>query len=410
MKILILSAQPPSPFSGGEIRLLNLIKHLSNAHDFTVLALVHNKSDQLMDYAGRYCRFIPVLVSDTTPQKSHLYWVLNSWKNSLFSRLPYHVRDFYSPLFQKEVKNLLRSETFNLLQVQQLYMVQYLPSSIACPTILDVDNLWSKLLLRRAKKDHRDRLTIQLQRWIDDRKIPAYEKREINKFNACLAVSEADLRFIKSSAPHAFTEIVSNGVDTAHFYPEWQVPARECLAQYLLFIGTMGYEPNVDAVKYFVYEIFPRICARKPETYFKIVGRNPPAEVIALAKEPFITVTGFVEDIRPYLANSSVFVVPVRTGAGTRIKILEAMAMGKAVVSTSIGAEGLDVRDGENIILADDPSEFAEKVNLLLENRELRDKLGRNGLRLVDSHYDWSAIASRLGNLYQLLQRQGNLR
>jgi len=401
MKVLIVSSQPPSAFSGGEIRLLNLLKYLSGDYDFTVIAPIFGRPEPGLAYADRYCRFLPVLLPGRIPQRSRLYWRLNTWRQALLIREPHAVTALSSPLFRNAVDNLVCSETFDVVQVQQLHMVQYLPAGFDGPTVLDVDNLWSKLRQRMMEIAPERGFTRRVLANIDGRKKFKYEKSAVRKFDACLAVCQEDEVVIRTLAPQVMTAVVANGVDTSYYVSQQVAGQAE---RSILFTGTMNWRPNIDAVKFFVNDVFPIIQRNDPSTVFRIVGRNPTQDVRELAQSPKIDVTGFVEDVRPYMAESTVYIVPLRAGAGTRLKILEVLAMGKAVVSTSLGAEGLEVTDGENVLIADEPGEFAAKVIGLLRNQGLREKLGRNGRRLVESRYDWSVIAPTLGQVYETLQ------
>ena len=396
MKILVISAQPPSPYSGGEIRLLNLLKHLSTGHEFTVLAPVHSIDNPALDFADKYCRFIPVLL-EAPPSHSKLYWQLNAWRQAFINPKPVHAMSFYSPLVQQAIDNLQNKEHFDVVQVQQLMMAQYLPDGIDTPCILDVDNLWSKLYLENYDISSERSLVQRVQKWLDRKKIYIYEKAQIRKFTACLAITPQDEYYIHSLVQQAITAVVPNGVDTEYFSPQ---PSSNEEASILVFTGTMSWEPNVDAVKYFVGEILPLIQKENPGVTFQIVGRDPTPEVLELDRYPGVKVTGFVEDVRPYLTACNVYVVPMRYGAGTRLKILEALAMGKAVVSTIIGAEGLTVNDGEHLLLSDDITSFTSKTISLLDNSLLRAQLGENGRLLVNASYSWTQIAAKLDNLY----------
>jgi len=402
MKVLIISGQPPSPFSGAEIRLLNLLRHLAGNYDFTVIAPICSKDDPKLSHADCYCRFIPAPIAAGMPRRSRLYWILNAWYQVLLTREPKLVADYAFPPVHSAVDKLVKSDKFDIVQIQQFYMAQYLPDRPNCPTILDVDNLWSKLSRRLVEISPERRLTRRIQAVIDQHKVYAYEKSALKKFDACLAVCHEDETYIRKLAPRTITAIVPNGVDTTYYVPQFGVGGERTI----LFTGAMAWSPNIDAVKFLVSDILPIVRQYDPSVTLQIVGRNPTSDVRELAQAPWITVTGFVEDIRPYLAASTVYVVPLRAGAGTRLKILEALAMGKAVVSTSLGAEGLEVTDGKNILIADEPGEIAAQIIALLRNQSLREELGRNGRQLVESHYDWSAIASKLGAVYSAVRLQ----
>jgi glycosyltransferase involved in cell wall biosynthesis len=216
-----------------------------------------------------------------------------------------------------------------------------------------------------------------------------------------LAVSENDrAAFLEFVGPERVT-VIQTGVDTEYFQPSSE-PER---AGSTVFTGTMDWMPNEDGVAYYAEKIFPLILREVPEASFWVVGRRPPRRIQALASE-VVTVTGAVEDIRPYLAKGAVCVVPLRSGSGTRIKIFEAMAAGKAVVSTTLGAEGLPVSHGENIILADDPADFAHQVVDLLRDGERRTALGRAARRLVEENYGWPAVAAHFDEIMQAVVKR----
>ncbi|HGE72140.1 TPA: glycosyltransferase, partial [Candidatus Poribacteria bacterium] len=188
-----------------------------------------------------------------------------------------------------------------------------------------------------------------------------------------------------------------NGVDTDYFKP---MDMKEDESQ-IVFVGSMDWQPNEDAVLYFCDQIFPLIKSDIPNVKFYIVGSNPTERVLKLKNIDGVIVTGLVDDVRSYMSQSAVFVVPLRIGGGTRLKILQALAMKKAVVSTSIGCEGLGLKHNEHLLISDDPIEFAKSVTLLIKDRELRYGLGEKGRKLVEDQYDWKAISMKLDALYR---------
>jgi glycosyltransferase involved in cell wall biosynthesis len=190
--------------------------------------------------------------------------------------------------------------------------------------------------------------------------------------------------------------VIPTGVDTEYFQPSPEPEQPDTT----VFTGSMDWMPNEDGVIYFVEKILPLIHRDIPNAAFWAVGRRPPRRVQALASGNVI-VTGAVDDIRPYLGKAAVCVVPLRSGSGTRIKIFEAMAMGKAVVSTTMGAEGLPVRHGENIVLADDPADFARQVVQLLRDQQRRAQLGRAARQLVEENYGWPSVAAHFDQILQ---------
>jgi len=227
-----------------------------------------------------------------------------------------------------------------------------------------------------------------------------YERRALGKFHHIIAVSEHDRQQMLAMSPRCGITVVATGVDTEKYAvapPATANPPR------IVFTGSMDWEPNLDAVAYFCQDIFPRVLAESPSAIFQIVGRNPHPRVKQLASD-HVQVTGTVPSVAEYLRDATLVIVPLRIGGGTRLKIFEAMAMGKAVISTSIGAEGLDVHSGRDLILADDPASFAEAIMSLLRNATLRQKYERAAAQLA-AQYDWSNIVQRFADvLRQVVQ------
>jgi glycosyltransferase involved in cell wall biosynthesis len=234
----------------------------------------------------------------------------------------------------------------------------------------------------------------------------SWEQHAVQRFDAIATVSAAEEAWARQHAPRARIAVVPNGVDTACFSPAPQPRAPRTV----VFTGLMNYPPNVDAVVWFCDAILPLVLARHPGIRFVIVGDKPTPQVLALGRRPQVDVTGRVSDVRPYLADCAVVVVPVRSGAGTRLKILEALAMERPVVSTVQGAEGLKTAHGRDILLGDTPQAFAAHVCALLESAELRARLGSAGRQLVETTYDWQACFHQLDDLYQAVTSSASCR
>ena len=231
-----------------------------------------------------------------------------------------------------------------------------------------------------------------------------FEGNIVSKFTKCLTVSEDDKKnLLKMSENKAEVEVISNGVDTEYFnLSTMTYELKE--ENSLVFTGSMDWLPNSDAVIYFVKEILPLIWKKNNQVKFYIVGKNPSKEVLSLGnKDNRIIITGVVDDVRPYIAKSKIFVVPLRVGGGTRLKILEAMAMGKAIVSTTIAAEGIKYTDGYNIIIQDYPLHIANSILALLEDEQKRKNLGQAGRELACNCYDWKIISQKLNNIYKTI-------
>ena len=224
-----------------------------------------------------------------------------------------------------------------------------------------------------------------------------FEGAALSRFDLVLAVSEADGRTFERLYPgslRAPVHVVQTGVDTEYFTPSSTAPERT----HMVFTGSMDWLPNEDGMTYFCREILPRIRQSEPDATLSIIGRSPTPTVRKLAEIPGVEVTGRVDDVRPHIARGSVYIVPLRIGGGTRLKIFEAMSMGKAVVSTTVGAEGLPVTNGSDIDIADEPARFAHAVVHLMRDAEARRQIEGAARRLVVEKYDWSAVASDFEN------------
>ena len=399
MKVLVIADRLPSRIGGGSARQFHLIRELSRRHEFTVVCHACPIDGPHLPSLAPYVRRVEVVELGLSPPKdrSRLYWQLNALRRALLDPNPLRGRLPSSSRMRQVLSRLVTEERFDIIQVHQAHLGPLLPHTETA-TVLDMHDILSdherRFMLTKTKVTHR------VQAWLEWKKMQALERNIARQFDVCVTVSEHDRASLLRLAPEARVVVVPNGVDTDYFRP--QPASREGLN--VTFIGSMGYDPNSDGVLWFSRAIFPLIRRRVPDVHFWVVGSNPPSEIAALNDHPNVTVTGFVEDVRPYLANSAVIVVPIRFGSGTRLKILDAWAMGKAIVSTELGAEGLESVHGENILLADEPDQFAKCVLNLLSNARQRSRLGKAGRQLVESHYDWSVIAPKLGEVYEILQ------
>ncbi len=416
MRILLIAERLPSPLGGGAARQYNLIRCLSKPHQYTVVSFAYPEDRQYYTVQSVHESDPPALVDlverlevvtlSTPVMESHskFFWQVNAWRRAFFDLYPLRGQ-FSDPQtspqarqFRQILSHLLSTEKFDLIQVHQTYMMALLPQT-SLPILLDMHDILSayEYDVMRSK----NKLTHRLQAWLEAQKMVALEKASLRRAKLCITVSEVDRqKLINRRIPTTQVFVIPNGVDIVTFTPSAS-PIRE---HQLIFTGSMNYPPNIEAVRWFYEEIFPRVQAKYPEVCWQIVGWQPADDIQMMHQPPTIEVTGYVDDIRPYLANSSVVVVPIRLGSGTRLKILDAWAMGKAIVSTRLGAEGLEALDGSNILLADEPQQFADYIVHLLRSPEARSSLGEAGRRTVESHYSWQTISQRLEAVYQSLR------
>ena len=296
------------------------------------------------------------------------------------------------PVVQAAIDRLARKSAFDVVHVETSLMANFaFPPDV--PVVLDEQNIEYEILRRTVTVAGAP--PRRLYSYVDHLKLRAEEQRAWQTVDACAVASPRDEDTIRRVFPSALTAVVPNAVDTEYFAPTDDRPER----QTLLFFGTMGYHPNVDAMLSFLRDALPLVKRTHPGARLVIVGSSPPREIQQWAG-PDVIVAGAVDDVRPYLSRARVVIVPLRIGGGTRLKILEAMAMRKAVVSTSLGAEGLDVTDGRELLIADGAHAFAASVAEVLDDDDLTDRLGSAARQLVETRYDWSASVRALEGLY----------
>jgi glycosyltransferase involved in cell wall biosynthesis len=311
------------------------------------------------------------------------------------SAAPYAVTKFTSSKVKRLISEWDKQQRYDVLVCDFLSASLNFDYSLQTPVVLFQHNVESALWQRQAK--HEANLLKRLVFKIEAAKMTRYERASVKRFDHVIAVSDHDCQLMSRMADESRISVVPTGVDLAEYGELGNAHTAPTDKPVVLFLGSMDWEANIDGVDFFCRDIWPAIQTAVPTARFCVVGRNPPQRIIGRASNSII-VTGRVDSVLPYLYEASVFVVPLRIGGGTRLKIYEAMAAGKAVVSTSVGAEGLDVRHGDNILLADDAKSFAESVVELLTKDEVRTRLGENASRLA-AQYDWAIISQRFEDI-----------
>lgn len=396
MKVLVITERLPSKIGGGAARQLNLIKHLSHRHEFTLASFSSPQDAHRLEEVRPWLERVEVVWMEEKqmPEHSRLYWQVNAWTHSLFAPYPRRGRFSEAREMREVVRRLYALHRFDVIQVHQAYLAGTLPGGMEAKKVLDMHDILSdyerRVMEGETKSSHR------FHAWMEWQKMRAFERRHVRKFDHCLTTSEEDRLSLLQLAPDARVSVIPNGVDTDYFRPA----GRPVDGKNIVFLGSMNFQPNIEAVLWFHAAILPLIRRRYPDVQFTVVGWQPPQEIVDLDAPPAVSVTGEVSDVRPYVDEAAVVVVPLQLGSGTRLKILDAWAMEKAVVSTSIGAEGLPAKTEENILLADDAASFAAAVIRLLEDGSLRACLGKNGRELVLARYAWDIIVNRLDSVY----------
>lgn len=358
MRILWVKADKLLPVqNGGNIRTYHLLRYLSGRHDLTFFSYYGGKRDPI--YERDLQRELPGALAVCTG-KRELSGVARGldYVGHLGAEPPYAVSRFADTTVQKQMKKWFREQRFDVAVCDFLDAAVNFPGRLNTPSVLFQHNVESEIWRRHAETASNPAKKMMYR--IEFRKMLRYERSTVRKFQHVIAVSENDRSLMMKWVDGDRVTVVPTGVDLAHYAPTGEAGNSEGrdTAPLITFVGAMDWEPNVDGVEYFCSEVWPSIKAEVPNAKFRIVGRNPVRRVQSWASDS-IEVTGLVPSVVEHLRESAVVIVPLRIGGGTRLKIYEAMATAKAVVSTTIGAEGLDVNSGRDIILADDAQTFS---------------------------------------------------
>jgi len=379
--------------TGGKIRSYNILRHLARAHDVTLLSYYGGRRD--LQYEADIALELPGADTVYTAAVDGTAFTQSlDYARLVFRSAPFAVSKFTHSEVKRRVGSWIAEKKFDVAVCDFLSASLNFPEKLATPTVLFQHNVETSLWQRLAATD--SNLARRAAYTIEARKMAGYERDALLKFHHVVAVSERDRQQMLAMDPSCSITVVPTGVDTEKYTV---APAATADPPRIIFLGSMDWEPNIDAVTYFCREIFPQVRAQAPATVFQIVGRNPHASVKRLASDR-VQVTGTVPSVTEYLRDATVVVVPLRIGGGTRLKIFEAMATGKAVISTSIGAEGLAVQGGRDLILADDAEAFAEATIRLLSDAALRRRYEQAAARLA-SQYDWSNIVQQFAAVLQ---------
>lgn len=392
MKILWVKAGKLLPVdAGGKIRSFNILRQLQKDHEVVLLTHYGGKRDPGYEKEIRNVFPGAVPVWTAAPDSSQIARLMH-YLYCLGSRAPFAVRKFTDKAAGRRIEQLFEEKQFDAAVCDFLSASLTFPRHLRGQTVLFQHNVESILWDRMLATEHN--WLKKIIYGMEARKMRRYEKATIAEFKHVIAVSEQDRAHMSESLPSDRISVVPTGVDLGQYHFK---PGAQSVTPLVVFTGTMDFDPNIDGVNYFCREIWPQVLQTVPNARFRIVGKKPVPAVQRLASTQ-VEVTGTVNSIVEHLQQAWVVVVPLRMGGGTRLKIYEAMAAGRAVVSTSIGAEGLDVNDGKDIILADDNDAFAHAIITLLREPELRKRYERAAAELV-TRFDWSSVARRFAEI-----------
>ena len=367
--------------------VFNTIKHLAKRHEIFLISLTQEGQQKYIPFLKDYCVSVETVLKDISFSKKGLF--LN-----LFSHVPYNMTRYYSAEMEGKLKEIISKHQFDLMQIEHLHMAQYAKFAGRIPVILRQHNVESVMMERYYR--YASHLLERTYAYLQWRKLLGYERRMCLKCDLVITLSKVDERYIKRLSPQINTEVVSCGVDFKYF--NFASLPRE--KDKIVYIGGVAFPPVFEGILYFLKKTWPKIRKGYPEAKFYILGNFSISRYRKIKDTPDVIFLGHVEDVRPYMATSALTVVPHRIASGVRLKILESMAMRLPIVSTLIGCEGIDVVDGEHILIADSPEIFAQKVITLLKNDNLRTNLAEKARRLVQSEYTWESVEQKLEQIY----------
>lgn len=397
LNILWLKADPLYPLnSGGRIRTYQMLFELNKRHNITYLAFFPINTDQEAKINSYKYSSSQVWIPWRDTKMFSLRFLFQILKNLIFSKYPYVIDKYTSNHFRKALKELLAKQDFDFVitdfmsTANNVIGLEKNQSKFVVFQHNVESQIWRRHYYNASNFFKKFYMYIQWQRMLK------FEKSACSWFDGVIGVSGEDTDFFRNKL--SLSNIlgdVPTGVDIDYFQEMSYQPKNNSI----VFLGSMDWMPNIDGICYFVKEIYPLIKQKYAEIKLTIVGRNPTDRILALAQDKSIKVTGTVDDVRKYLSSSSVSIVPLRIGGGTRIKIFESMAAGVPVVSTSIGAEGLPLRHGEHILMAEKPNAFASEVLKLLNNEQMRNKISANALKLIEENYSWKTVVNEFERL-----------
>ena len=384
MKILIICHGLPSPSNATSLRVLGSLKNLSEKYKHDIMLLAFKQGEEYPDLSN-YCQV--ETVDELTTMKNKIWTIVNKFSpKNIFSTTPNLLN--YSPKMQRKVTKLLAKHKFDVIAIDHFSMLYY-TLELGVPQVLLEIMPASKIYQTYIHLERN--LLIKMLHLLRYYMVKKFEKKW-NRVDISIAVSESQKESVLAYMPDINIAVIPHGIDTDYF----KAVDREQNFPTLMINGGMKRLLNVRGVLWFYNEVYPLIKEKIPDVKLYIVGNSPTKEILQLSADESVVVTGYVNDLRPYFSRAWVVVAPLTNNFGVKVRVLQAMAMGKPVVSTSMVTSGIDVSAGENIILADDSRDFAERVIELLNNEELRNRIGANARKLMEEKYSWERLTDEL--------------
>lgn len=385
LNVLVACAYFPSLRSGGGVRMYQMIRALAKVCRVSLVAFIDEEADKpYIADMEQVCSRVVTIQRKAIPRPLHV---------PVYP--PAIEIDFGSPLFRTAIEELLAGEDFQVIQTEFLQIAPSIPASNRVIRVLTHHEVQNAAIRTRYSLEKnlikRLHLLIQGARWLNA------EITLAKNFDAVVALTDEDAWSLQRFEPALPVEVIPTGVDLDYFHPVESVPEPNSL----IYVGNFRHRPNIDSILFLLEKVMPLVWQRFPGVHLRVVGANPPPEICAYGKMPGVEITGWVDDLRPYVERSKVFVSPIITGVGLRNKILEAWAMGKPVITTRLGCAGLDARHGENVWLAETPQEFADAIGILLGDHQACEQIGRNARVTVERYHSWEQVAIHYVDLYR---------
>lgn len=397
--IFVTTRIPYPPTEGHQIRTYHLLRRLAGEYNVHLLSFCRTDEEpQNAEHLRSFCKSVKLFDIPLQRSKLRLVWELLT---SPVKKIPFVVTRYRSKELSSELGQLVSRLNPSLLHLDMLPLADYRNQAGKSPIVINNHNVESLLLKRRATAT--GNILEKIFFWIQARKLSIFERNACNDVNKVLVCSAQDKKVLQILAPKANIVVIPNGVDSQYFVNQ----SDKVDTNQLVFVGGMGWYPNKDGIDYFCKEILPLVREHNPNIKLVVVGKTNGVKKNRIHQDEAEYV-GFVEDFRPVVAEAGIYIIPLRVGSGTRLKALEAMSMSKAIVSTSIGIEGIEVESGNHLIIADSPTEMADAIIQLISDKERIKELGKSCRKLVEERYDWGPIGDRLVSLYQdMLTKDG---
>ena len=388
----------PETGFGALQRSRNLLKELSKYNDIYYLSYVRNADlsegidlNEAVRDLNQYCKGT-VLISH--PHNKNFVLKYTALAKSIVSIKPYSILMYQFNAFYKKILDILTEQSIDLIYSDTMGLIEPVLDKIKVPCVINHHNIESCMMFRRAEKAKN--LFVKMFYFYEACKIKNYEKKFCHQHNKNIVVSELDKKNLMAINLLADVEVVENGVDCNYF----KFNPREKLSKNLIFTGGLDWYPNLDAMIYFCEKVWPLLVKKIPDVTLTIIGKNSGSKIDNIAKKySNIILTGYVPDVRKYMKEASVFICPIRDGGGTKLKILDAMAQGVPIVTTSLGCEGILVTDGEHLCIADEPKKFVEKICGMINNTDEQNRLAMNAYDLIKNKYSYHIIGSKFNNI-----------